>query len=162
VGTTLLLASYELYLSAQHVELTEYYSVPAGLYLVACGWFSKEKRELRDALYMAGQMALYIPSFLESLSETWQWHGIFLGVMSIAGMLFGMSQRNKTLTFGSVAVVLANGAVQSRQFFGSVPRWIYLGLGGVGLVGLGGFSEFKREALIRVKKQFNETLEGWD
>ena len=105
---------------------------------------------------------LYVPSFFESVSETWQWHGIFLGMISIAGMLFGISQRNKLLTFGGLFVVLVNGYVQSRQFFNSVPRWIYLGLGGTGLVTLGGFSEFKRETFVRLRKQFDGTLEGWD
>lgn len=162
VGTTLLLASYELLLWARGVDLTEAYSVPLGLYLIAAGFFNRDNKDLRNILYGFGQVALYLPSFREAINETWAWHGVFLGITSLVVMLFGIHQRNRCLTFGSFWVLMINGAVQSRLFLMSVPRWIYLGLGGTTLVALGGLFEFQRETLVRAKKQLTGALEGWD
>ena len=58
--------------------------------------------------------------------------------------------------------LVANGFVQSRQFFLTVPRWIYLGAGGLTLLSLGGLFEFQRELLDKVRTKTSGALEGWD
>jgi len=162
VGSTLLLISYELFLWSQNVRLTEAYSVPAGMYLLVCGYFVSGNRDLRNVLYGAAQVVLYLPSFSKAVNETWEMHGVFLGVESLALMLFGIHQRNKCLTFGSLFVLLGNGVVQSFQFLTAIPRWLYLALGGTTLVGLGGLFEFQREKLVAARNQMSQAFEGWD
>lgn len=161
VGTTLLLASYELFLRFAGVQLTELYSVPAGLYMIAGGALAKDGHD-RNMLFFFGQLVLFIPSFRESLAETWGGHSIFLGVACVAVMMFGMNRRNKCLTTVSLGMLLMNGGFQARDFFRSVPRWLYLGTGGITLVGLGGLFEFQRETMVRMGRDWAEQLEQWE
>jgi hypothetical protein len=129
---------------------------------LSIGFINRNNKDVRNFLYGLAQLILYIPSFSKALHETWEFHGIYLGILSIAVLLFGMNQRNKCLVFGSLIVLILNGAVQSFQFLNAVPRWIYLGLGGLTLVSLGGVFEFQREMLIKLKTQVTNTLEDWD
>ena len=162
LGATLLLFSYELFLISMDVELTEAYSVPAGLFILVCGFLLKRNKKDRTPLYIFGQLVLYIPSFLEAHNETWGAHGIFLGVMAIIIMLLGIHLRNRALTFLSLGFLVGNALVQSMVFLKTIPRWIYLGLGGTTLVTLGGLFEFQREKLVKMRRTLVTTLEGWD
>lgn len=162
VGTTLLLIAYELFLHSRSVDLAEAYSVPAGLYFLASGFFNREDPQKREPCYALGISILYLPSLFKAMGETWELHGVFLGAASLMVMLFGMTVKSKTLTFWSLGTLLLNGAIQSRQFFNAVPRWVYLGTGGMFLVTLGGLFEFKRETLLRMKAQISDSLDDWE
>ncbi len=163
VGSALLLCGYEFFLSASHVDLTEAYTVPPALFLLVCGHLcedgTRRKRELQDALFVAGQLVLYGPSFAKALGETWQLHGVFVGMASLALTLWGMTSGKKALTSLSLLVLLANAGVQSRQVFQAIPRWAYLALGGLTLVGLGGLFEFRSDSLSRLKGAVAQRLE---
>lgn len=162
VGALLLLLSAEWFMAARHISYVEAYTVPVALFLLAWGYLQRADKEARDILYGLGQAMLYLPSSFEAIKETWGWHGIFLGVASLFLMLAGMGQRNRCLTFGSFLVLMANALVQSHQMFLTVPRWVYLGLGGLTLMALGGLFEFRREKLIQLKDRVVETFEHWD
>jgi hypothetical protein len=162
VGTILLLISCELFLYSRDIIYVEAYTFPVAMYILAFGYAMRERKDLRDFLYGASMVILYLPSSIKAMNETWEWHGIFLGVSSLLLMLFGIHQRNKFLTFGSLVVLLVNGSFQSHQFFLTVPRWIYLGLGGITLIALGGLFEFQRETLINMKQRVADSFEEWD
>lgn len=162
LGIGLLVSALELFLWATEISLTEAYTVPISLYLLWVGTSMGEKKDLRNMMFVLGQLALYLPSFSEALRETWEWHGIFLGVASLAVLLVGVHTRSKVLTGISCVVLLLNAGVQSAQFLSAIPRWIYLAAGGLTLVGLGGIFEFKRESLIALKNSAFEHFQDWD
>jgi len=162
LGTSLLVVSYELFLSYQGVELIEAYTVPAALHLLIWGFVLRDSRDLRNLLYAAGQFILFVPSLGKSISEHWELHGVFLGIASLIVMVFGMSQRNRCLTSGSFGILILNGMIQSQGFLRSVPRWIYLGVSGSLLMALGGIFEFHREWLLRARQRMADTLDRWD
>jgi hypothetical protein len=163
VGSALLLCGYEFYLSATGVKLTEAYTVPPALFLLVCGHLaedgSRQKRELQNALFVAGQLVLYGPSFMKALDETWQLHGVFVGMSSLALTVWGLACGKKSLTSLSLMVMLVNAGVQSRQVFQAIPRWAYLALGGLTLVGLGGLFEFRSDSLSKLKDTVAQKLE---
>jgi hypothetical protein len=165
-GAALLLCGYEFFLSASHVTQTEAYTVPPALFLLVCGHMlegeTKQRREQQDALFVAGQLVLYLPSFVQALDETWQLHGVFVGMASLALVLWGMTCKKKSLTTLSLLVMLVNAGVQSRQMFYAIPRWAYLALGGLTLVGLGGMFEFKSDSLAKLKDTVAQKLDSQD
>ncbi len=55
--------------------------------------------------------------------------------------------------------MLVNAGVQSRQVFQAIPRWAYLALGGLTLVGLGGLFEFRSDSLSKLKDTVAQKLE---
>jgi len=162
LGTSLLVASYELFLSYQRVELIEAYTVPAALHLFIWGYVLRDSKDLRNLLYAAGQFILFAPSLGKSIAEHWELHGVFLGISSLIVMVFGMSQRNRCLTYGGFSILILNAMIQSNGFLRSVPRWIYLGAGGSLLMTMGGIFEFHRDWLIRVRQRMADTYEAWD
>ncbi|MCX5795488.1 MAG: hypothetical protein NTY77_08360 [Elusimicrobia bacterium] len=165
-GAALLLCGYEFFLSASHVTQTEAYTVPPALFLLVCGHLlegeTKQRREQQDALLVAGQLVLYLPSFAQALDETWQLHGVFVGMASLALVLWGMTCKKKALTTLSLLVMLVNAGVQSRQMFYAIPRWAYLAVGGLTLVGLGGMFEFKSDSLVKLKDSVAQKLDSQD
>jgi hypothetical protein len=165
-GAALLLCGYEFYLCATHVTMTEAYTVPPALFLLICGFLlettDQQRRQQQDALFVAGQLVLYLPSFVQSLDETWQLHGVFVGMASLTLVLVGMLGGKKSLTTISLFVTLINAGVQSRQVFYAIPRWAYLAVGGLTLVGLGGMFEFKSDSLVRLKDDLARSLETKD
>jgi hypothetical protein len=162
VGAILLLISAELFFAAQKVHYIELYTLPPAVFLLWAGFQQRGVPETRDFLYGVALVLLYLPSSVESMREAWAWHGIFLGIASLLVMLMGMHQRSRLLTFASAFVLVANGFIQSRQFFLTVPRWFYLGSGGLTLISLGGLFEFQRDALISTRKKVFSTFEAWD
>jgi hypothetical protein len=163
-GAALLLCGYEFYLCATHVTMTEAYTVPPALFMLICGALletaTQQHREQQDALFVAGQLVLYLPSFVQSLDETWQLHGVFVGMASLTLVLVGMLCGKKSLTTISLFVMLINAGVQSRQMFYAIPRWAYLTIGGLTLVGLGGLFEFKSDTLLKLKDGLAQGLEA--
>lgn len=162
VGTTLFLLAYELFLGHQNVEFREAYSIPAGLYVLAWGYVQRADRGIRDGLYILAQLILYLPSLGLSLSESWELHGIYLGIVSLGVFLFGLHQENRVLTMGGCGMMLTNGVIQSWGVLRAIPRWIYLAATGSLLLGLGALFEFKREWLQQTRSRWNKALSNYE
>ncbi len=159
----LILAACELFLKARHVEYIEAYTLPVAIFMLAAGRaVGTQNKGMRDFLYGMAQIMIYAPSSIQAMNETWEWHGIFLGVSSLSMMVYGIHQRSRIIVFPSFCILIGNGLLQSRQYFLTVPRWIYLGLGGITLLTLGGLFEFQREVIYKVKDRFSQTVEEWD
>jgi hypothetical protein len=154
-------AAVEFFLFAQHVTYVEAYLLPAAAVVLGAG-LRTEERVSRDFLFGVGLVLLFAPSSALALGETWEWHGIYLGVASLITMIVGLHRRNRVLAFPSAVVLVANGIVQSRQLFLLMPRWIYLGAAGLSLIALAGTFEFRREALTRMKDKVAAALDGWN
>jgi hypothetical protein len=162
VGATLLMLSYELFLRAQGVTLVEVYAVPAGLYLLMWGYLQRDRAPLRDLLYAAAQVILYGPAFFKAIPETWELHGLYVGVVSLTLMLFGITQNNRCLIVGGCGMMLLNGVVQSWNLIRAIPRWIYLACSGSLLIALGALVEFQKEWIIGAGDKARRVWSLWE
>ncbi|MBL0058963.1 MAG: hypothetical protein IPP35_07600 [Elusimicrobia bacterium] len=162
VGGVLLLIGSEMFLRDQGFQRLELYLLPVAVYLISLGYAKRASRPLRDFLYGVGLVAIYVPASVNAMAASWEWNGVYLGLTSAVLLVFGLHQRSRVLALPSFLVLMANAVIQSRGFFLNVPQWIYLGLGGLTLLGLGGLFEFRRETILKLKDKVTDVWELWD
>jgi hypothetical protein len=162
IGAALLAASLEIFFYHHGARYVEAFTWPMASLLAAMALARRHVPEERDFLFGFMQVVMYGPSSVIALREHWGAHGLMLGLAGLAGLLFGVLIRNRCLTIGSVVVMLANAAFQSRDLIWSLPGWAYLGLGGAGLITLAAVFEFRRETLTRFKDGIAEAWDRWE
>lgn len=162
VGGVLLLLGAELFLHDKGVRHPELFLAPIATYLFAIGFARRANRPLRDFLYGFALVLLYLPASVNAMMGSWGWSGLFLALTSATLLIFGIHQKSRMVAIPSFVILLANAVLQSRGLFLSVPQEVYMGLGGLVLLGLGGLFEFRRETVLKLKNKIADTWQMWD
>lgn len=162
VGGVLLLLGAEIFFHDSGVQRLELFLAPMATYLFAMGYARRTNRPLRDFLYGIALVLLYLPASVNALVGTWGWSGLFLALTSATLLVFGIHQKSRFVAIPSFVILLANTILQSRGFFLSVPQEVYMGLGGLVLLSLGGLFEFRRETVLKLKEKIADTWQMWD
>lgn len=162
VGGVLLLLGAEFFFHDSGVQRMELFLVPIATYLFSIGYVRRSNRSLRDFLYGFALVLLYIPASIDALVGSWGWSGLFLALTSAILLVFGIHQKSRMVAIPSFIILVANTILQSRGFFLSVPQEIYMGLGGMILLTLGGLFEFRRETMLKLKEKIADTWQMWD
>lgn len=162
VGGALLLLGAELFFLDQGIRRLELFLAPVGTCLFAIGYARRSNRSLRDFLYGFAIVLLYLPASVNALVGTWGWSGLFLALTSAILLVFGIHQKSRIVAIPSFVILLANAMLQSRGFFLSIPQEVYMGLGGLILLAVGGFFEFRRETVLKLKDKIADTWNMWD
>jgi hypothetical protein len=80
--------------------------------------------------------------------------GLLLGVLSLVSIISGMQFKKKSFFFVGSGVLIFNMFVQTRDFWGSLPWWIYLLVAGMILIGTASLNEMqKNKKIIKINKQ---------
>lgn len=81
-------------------------------------------------------------------------YALKLGVLSIASMFVGMAFRTKSFFFIGGGVLLLNIFLQTRPFWGNLPWWVYLLIGGATLIAVASVNEWHKQKLSQHEVTF--------
>lgn len=95
---------------------------------------------------------------------------LIIGGLSILSIIAGMHYRIKSYFFVGIAVLLVNVLLQTKPFWGNLPWWMYLIIGGATLIGFASFYEWQKQRptkegktfLHEKKEMFLNSLKEWD
>jgi len=105
----------------------------------------------------------------DALDSNTIYDALIMGSLAIISLLGGMHYKIKSYFFVGVGVVLLNIFLQTKPFWGSMPWWMYLLIGGTILIAFASFYEWQKdkkngkgETLIQQKKnQLKRSFDHW-
>lgn len=142
-------------LAAGGVTVLEAYTLPAAALAVAAGLLALRTRPGLTSWPALGPglVAALVPSLVSVLagSEPQPWRRLLLGAAALGVVLAGARRRWQApvLVGGVVLAVLA--LHELARGWDLLPRWIYLGVGGLALIGLAASYERRRRDLARLR-----------
>jgi hypothetical protein len=145
----------------------QWYAVPAGLYLLAVGWFEwrQGRRALARWVDRAGMLAWLGTAWWQSLPGVmpsgWP-YALLLGAESLLLVWWGSARRMKQFLYTGAAAVVLNAVTQAIEPLLTANRWIVFGIAGALLVGLAILVERKLEAIRELSAEMRLRLEGWE
>ncbi|MEH7442153.1 hypothetical protein V7201_07405 [Bacillus sp. JJ1122] len=95
---------------------------------------------------------------------------LILGSLSLISMLAGMWLRVKAYFFVGAGVLLLNVILQTRPFWGNLPWWGYLLIGGSILIAVASFNEWNKQKgakgektfIITLREKFSSKFKSWN
>ncbi|MEW2428076.1 hypothetical protein AB0877_08690 [Micromonospora sp. NPDC047644] len=142
-------------LAAGGVTVLEAYTLPAAALAVAAGLLALRTRPGLTSWPALGPglVAALLPSLVSVLAgaDPQPWRRLLLGVAATGAVLAGATRRWQApvLLGGGVLTLLA--LHELARGWDLLPRWIYLGIGGLALVGLAATYERRRRDLARLR-----------
>ncbi|MBM7490627.1 hypothetical protein JOD64_001849 [Micromonospora luteifusca] len=142
-------------LAAGGVTVLEAYTVPASALALGAGLLALRTRPGLTSWPALGPglVAALLPSLVSVLagSDPQPWRRLLLGAAALGAVLAGASRRWQApvLLGGWVLALLA--LHELARGWDLLPRWIYLGAGGLALVGLAATYERRRRDLARLR-----------
>ncbi|MEU8155803.1 hypothetical protein AB0B94_19260 [Micromonospora sp. NPDC048986] len=142
-------------LAAGGVTVPEAYTVPAAALAVGAGLLALRTRPGLTSWPALGPglVAALLPSLVSVLAgaDPQPWRRLLLGVAATGAVLAGATRRWQApvLLGGGVLTLLA--LHELARGWDLLPRWIYLGIGGLALVGLAATYERRRRDLARLR-----------
>ena len=106
----------------------------------------------------------------DALESNTIYDALIVGILSILSLVAGMHYKIKSYFFVGAGVLLLNLMLQTRPFWGNMPWWFYLLIGGITLISLASFYEWQKQRMdqdgntilqARKKKLIN-ALKEWN
>lgn len=106
----------------------------------------------------------------DGLSSNTVYDALILGSLSLISMLAGMWLRVKAFFFIGAGVLLLNIVLQTRPFWGNLPWWGYLLIGGSILISVASFNEWNKQKgakgektfIISLKEKISSKFKNWN
>lgn len=152
-GGSELLATW-LLLAAERVAVLEAYTLPAAALALIAGWLANRTRPGRNSwlTYGPGLAAALLPGLVSILVADGQpWRRLLVGAGALVAVLVGANWRRQAAVLlggGTLALVALHEVV---GVWDRLPRWIFLALGGLVLIGLAMTYERRRRDLARLR-----------
>ncbi|SCG58063.1 SCO7613 C-terminal domain-containing membrane protein [Micromonospora inositola] len=144
-----------LLLVAGGVALLEAYTVPAAGLALAAGLVALRTRAgLNSWLALGpGLAAALLPSLVSVLvaADPQPWRRLALGVVALGAVLAGAVRRWQAPVLLGAATLVPLALHELARGWDLLPRWIYLGLGGLALIALAATYERRRRDLARLR-----------
>jgi hypothetical protein len=148
------LLAWWLTLAADRVVVTEAYTLPAAGVALVVGWFALRAVPTRSSwlAYGPGLAAAFLPSLGSVLVADGQvWRRLSLGLAAVAVVSAGaVARRQAPVVIGGVAVAVV-ALRELAAVWDLLPRWIFLAVGGLGLIALAMTYERRRRDLRRLR-----------
>ncbi|MEH1170044.1 hypothetical protein V6V47_32170, partial [Micromonospora sp. CPCC 205539] len=142
-------------LAAGGVSVVEAYTLPvAGLALGAGLVALRSRPGLTSWLALGpGLVAALLPSLVSVLvgSDPQPWRRLLLGAVALGAVLAGATRRWQAPVLLGGVVLAALALHELARGWDLLPRWIYLGAGGLALIGLAATYERRRRDLARLR-----------
>ncbi|WP_406041294.1 hypothetical protein OG799_33980 [Micromonospora sp. NBC_00898] len=144
-----------LLLVAGGVALLEAYTAPAAGLAIAAGLVALRTRPgLNSWLALGpGLAAALLPSLVSVLvaADPQPWRRLALGVVALGAVLAGAVRRWQAPVLLGAATLVPLALHELARGWDLLPRWIYLGLGGLALIALAATYERRRRDLARLR-----------
>ncbi|NES15823.1 MULTISPECIES: SCO7613 C-terminal domain-containing membrane protein [unclassified Micromonospora] len=144
-----------LLLAAGGVAVLEAYTAPAAALALAAGLVALRTRPgLNSWLALGpGLAAALLPSLVSvvAASDPQPWRRLALGVVALAAVLAGAARRWQAPVVLGAAALVPLALHELARGWDLLPRWIFLGLGGLALIGLAATYERRRRDLARLR-----------
>lgn len=138
------------------------FTLPPAAGLLVLGWCWRTDRATRDLLYGLGLVFAYLPLSIASLFGIWSPEAVTFLLLATMLLVAGIHGRSRIVAGISLLAVVINVVVQVRGLVWGAPGWLYLGVAGAFLLGLGGLFEFRRATLDAWRRSILENLDAWD
>lgn len=155
----LILASSWVRLALSDVEAPEAYTAPAGMALLALGALRRRADPATEpatepetgrgsgrvpgswSAYGGGLVLVLVPSLVRALTDPGLVRPLLLGALALAVLLVGVRHRLAAPLAIGGGVLAADALVQLSPYlaaaYAAVPRWVAIGVAGLGLLALG-------------------------
>ncbi|MFY1617499.1 SCO7613 C-terminal domain-containing membrane protein [Micromonospora sp. WMMD736] len=142
-------------LAAGGVTVLEAYTLPAAALAVGAGLLALRTRAGLTSWPALGPglVAALVPSLVSVLagSEPQPWRRLLLGAAALGVVLAGARRRWQAPVVVGGAVLAVLALHELARGWDLLPRWIYLGVGGLALIGLAASYERRRRDLARLR-----------
>lgn len=144
-----------LVLAARGVVVLEAYTLPAAALALGAGVLALRRRPgLTSWLALGpGLGAALLPSLVSVLvlGEPQPWRRLALGAAAVAVVLAGAARRWQAPVVLGTATLVPLALHELARGWDLMPRWIFLGAGGLLLIGLAATYERRRRDLVRLR-----------
>ncbi|MEW2591832.1 hypothetical protein AB0893_15575 [Micromonospora aurantiaca] len=144
-----------LLLAAGGVVVLEAYTLPAAALALGAGLLALRRRPgLTSWLALGpGLGAAFLPSLVSVLvsGEPQPWRRLALGAAALAVVLGGATRRWQAPVVLGAATLVPLALHELARGWDLLPRWIFLGVGGLLLIGLAATYERRRRDLVRLR-----------
>ncbi|MEU7929320.1 hypothetical protein [Micromonospora sp. NPDC049107] len=142
-------------LAAGGVTVLEAYTLPAAALAVGAGLLAMRSRPGLTSWPALGPglVAALVPSLVSVLAgpDPQPWRRLLLGAAALGIVLAGARRRWQAPVLVGGAVLAALALHELARGWDLLPRWIYLGVGGLALIGLAASYERRRRDLARLR-----------
>ncbi|MFA9397873.1 MAG: hypothetical protein ACERKV_06370 [Clostridiaceae bacterium] len=170
IGLDLIIIIYTTinYLNISHLYITELYTVP-WIILVIClrkyVWIDNKSIMNTIEIVVISLVSVFL--LKDIIIYDYVIDGIILGVLSLIGMISGFQLKIKSYFIIGSAVLILNVIIQTKEFWGNVPWWIYLLAAGLALIIFASLYEIdknssdKENKFKNKKDKFVEKFKEW-
>ncbi|WP_040372383.1 hypothetical protein [Peribacillus psychrosaccharolyticus] len=81
---------------------------------------------------------------------------LVIGTISLAAILFGFIRRYKSYFLAGIGTILLNIYMNTKSLWGYLPWWLYLIIGGLLLISIASYFEWKKQKENRTSKEILE------
>lgn len=81
---------------------------------------------------------------------------LVIGTISLAAILFGFIRKYKSYFFAGIGTILLNIYMNTKSLWGYLPWWLYLIIGGLLLISIASYFEWKKQKENRTSKEILE------
>ncbi|WP_110926228.1 hypothetical protein [Bacillus massiliglaciei] len=118
---------------------------------------------------MAAVFFLFILMIFDALGGDTLQDALVIGVISLASALFGFMMKYKSYFLAGIGTILLNIYMNTKSLWGSMPWWFYLIGGGLVLIAVASFFEYKKQKdnttfkglLDRNKRRLEKWFKKW-
>lgn len=164
-AVALLLAAWSLeWFFIWGMRETQWYAVPAGVYLLGAGYLEwrQGRKTLARWIDRAGLLLLLFSSFWQSMTAPHGWpYALLMGAEGLAIAWWGSARRQRRFLYVGMAGVVVDVVGQLIEPFLKAD-WIVYGAVGLILVSIAVLVERQLETVLRLSRELRERLEEWE
>lgn len=113
---------------------------------------------------------LFLILLVDALGGNTMNDAIVIGVISLSSIVFGFVMKYISYFLAGIITILLNVYLNTKSLWGNLPWWLYLIIGGILLISLASFFEWKKqkekstskEILEKNKQKFKKIFQKWN
>ena len=112
---------------------------------------------------------LFLVLIMDALQGNTVNDALIIGTIALVAIIFGFIMKYKSYFLAGTGTILLNIYMNTNHLWGNLPWWLYLIIGGIVLIALASFFEWKKqkenttskEILERNKERIRKWFERW-
>ncbi len=128
------------------------------------------RREIMKTVQAIVLVCVAVLIVRDALLSNTIYDALIVGALALVSIIAGMHYRIKSYFFVGTSVLFVNVLIQTKPFWGHLPWWMYLIIGGATLIGFASFYEWQKQrpnqtgkTLLQEKKEkFLKSWKEWE